>query len=859
MEIEPHPKDLTNGSKTSLRLRVVTLNVINGKRFDLLARELFDGQSQNGTTEAEYDPNGFDDEEDLLRVTIEGFWCQSRIVENSLIHLVQPRYDRKTNSYIVDNTSGLMVLEPDNLLTCTAVASTLWCERKTWLNHVFLGQVGGNRAMLVGTLVHEAFQHGLKHKITDIDTLTKFLDEQLDDATVMSEIYAVELHLNDIRGEAISYLSSVKEWIEKFMLQGASQPLTNDSNLQVKVKEVKDIEENVWSTKYGLKGKVDVTGLVRVHDTRTKTVKDKILPLELKTGNPKLSPSHEAQVSLYSMMLEDRYAEYNQGLVIYLKNQAAMHNVALNHNIKRDLIQRRNELNYHMKSFFSGPEMLNSLRVCGQCERQTECILMSNIYEHDLDRYNYMKEIERDATGHLDDEFIRFFQKYHEKLVTLMTQAESSERQCGSGGDVRTRSSFWTYTSAEAEARCTGFGKLQAEVLKGDEGLIRFTRHPDHKDNILADSANGSAESQSSSSPPARNKKRKIEDFFARTKKVSPKKQLRPFDFDNFSQSRCRLAVSRDDESASMDSQNSSTALAIGFMRDFNQESFVIKVFEGALDFIKPDCMFRVDRIEKKVNLDIERLVLVRLLAKEDWRCDRVRQLILDPKFVPCENIDLNLFVCPENFEELNELDEDTQKHVIDAVCTDTYHIVDEHMISNRINIDKMVSVLVRVICSLSRKVLIVAQNIDHLTDLMRLLQRKTRFILIDDGKSTQARFQYASNIVKVPQDDNMTLARKFDSYTRQLEQAPVVVTTYAMSIGGLLFARRTFDYCILYDCAKTELLVALAPMFCSDRHIMIDVIGACQSEQRLKEGDVSLSQHLRELRPREPKVIEID
>lgn len=829
----------------NLRLKVLEIEKTGSQRIEILG---LDVNSKTSNLSKSVNGNRPSCEENHIKVILEGVWTQNYIVKHSIVHLLHPLYDNQ--AYIVNNSTGFLIVEPDKLLTCTFVASSLFCERKTWLNNVFLGQVGTNRAMLVGTLVHEVFQHGVKNRIADIDKLVKFLDELLDDATVMLEIYSVELHLADIRKEAISYISSVKEWIENYMLAGPRHCLTNDSELEVKVIGINDIEENVWSTKYGLKGKIDVTGCVRIYDKRNKSVTDKTIPLELKTGNPNLSSSHAAQVSLYSMMVEDRYSETNQGFVIYLKDKAAMHNVPLTHNIKRDLIQRRNQIIYHMKSYYFGPEMVDQTRMCQNCDRLTECILMSDIYSPGkLDQYSCMKKLEKDAIGHLDDQFKIFFKKYHEKLVSLMCKTNPTEANTSEKG--KAEASFWIHSSSEAESNGTGFGKLKAN-FNGDKSssLITFRRHPNYKPSPeLVENGNHLIDDGVEFRP---FKKQKIEDYFKPvTKTLGNPSKLKPFDT-RFTYSRCRMAVSIDHDDHNMDRQNSSTAIAIGFINYIKEDHFVMKIYEGTLDSLKPDLMYRVDKLEKRVQIDIERLVLVRLLAREDWRCDRIRQLILDPEYKPVENVDFKLFVLTAGFDDISELNEDQQKFVVESVSTSNYYIIDEKVepMKSRLHLD--VSVLIKVINIMQRTALVVAQSVDHLVDLMKILQqKKVKFILIDDGKSTKARCQFSGNLVKVPQSDNLDLGKKYDAYIRQHENAPVVITSYAMSIGGLLFTRRTFDYCIAYDCDNTELLVSLSPMFCSDRHIIVDVRDNNEQSASLREAkdDISLGDHLRSLR----------
>lgn len=828
----------------SMRLQVVDISRSSSQRFQITARDLKSGQSSNKPEDEDIQVLKYVETEYLKQVVIEGVWTQNKIIKNTVMHLLNPLFDSSTSTYIVNNSSGFLVVEPDSLLTCTQVASSLFCERKTWLNHVFLGEVGTNRAMLVGTLVHEVFQHGVKKRIADIDKLTKFLDELIDNATIMLEAYSVEVHISEIRKEALSYISSVKEWIEKYMFSGPKYPLTNDSNLEVKIIDVHDIEENVWSPKYGLKGKIDVTGSVRTYDKQTNSSSDKIIPLELKTGNPNLSSSHAAQVSLYSMMIEDRYAETNQGFVIYLKDKAAMHNVVLTHNIKRDLIQRRNQINFYMKSHFVGPDMIDQTRICSNCERVTECILMSDLYTPGrIEGFKSMKALEPGAIGHLSSSFRKFFKDYHEKLVTVLTGGETK----GLDGDSKAPGSFWTYSSDVAESRKTGFGKLKVESFQDqkDTPFITFKRHPKY----IKLGQNGTA---GKTSPGVAMKKRKIEDYFKPMKKTHEKPKGRLFDT-SLEYSRCRFAISFDDDNDNMDSQNSSTAIAIGFINEIKEDLFTMKIYEGGADLLKSDQVYRVDKIEKRAQIDINRLVLVRLIAREDWRCERIRQLILDPEFKPIENVELNLFVLSTAFEEVSELDARKQKCVVEAVSTDNYYILDETIEPNKDKIHKIISVFVNVVKVLDRTALIVANNIDHLCQLMKFLQDSgIRFILIDDGKSTKARHQFASNIVRVPQVPGVDLSKKFDCYIRLHELASIVITSYAMSVGGLQFTRRKFDYCVAYDCDNTDLLVSLSPMFCSDRFIIIDVNeGKKTTNTHHSYNDISLGKHLRNLRSR--------
>lgn len=80
---------------------------------------------------------------------------------------------------------------------------------------------------------------------------------------------------------------------------GGAPSRWQDPATVVTVTELADIEENVWSPQFGLKGKIDVTAQVRIQRPRNgshKTPEEKTVPLELKTGRESNSIEHRSQV-----------------------------------------------------------------------------------------------------------------------------------------------------------------------------------------------------------------------------------------------------------------------------------------------------------------------------------------------------------------------------------------------------------------------------------------------------------------------------------------------------------------------------------------------------------------------------------
>lgn len=70
------------------------------------------------------------------------------------------------------------------------------------------------------------------------------------------------------------------------------------------VTDVADIEENIWSPLYGLKGQIDASLMVQLTDDPHGP---RLLPMELKTGAGVRVTEHSAQVALYLLLMADRY------------------------------------------------------------------------------------------------------------------------------------------------------------------------------------------------------------------------------------------------------------------------------------------------------------------------------------------------------------------------------------------------------------------------------------------------------------------------------------------------------------------------------------------------------------------------
>lgn len=77
-----------------------------------------------------------------------------------------------------------------------------------------------------------------------------------------------------------------------------------------------DVEEDIWSPKWGLKGKVDASVQAKITGGAAGSrAEENVAPLEIKTGRAVGVLAHRAQTMLYTLLMEHRYGEANPFLI----------------------------------------------------------------------------------------------------------------------------------------------------------------------------------------------------------------------------------------------------------------------------------------------------------------------------------------------------------------------------------------------------------------------------------------------------------------------------------------------------------------------------------------------------------------
>ncbi|OTF76208.1 DNA2 helicase-like protein, partial [Euroglyphus maynei] len=278
--------------------------------------------------------------------------------------------------------------------------------------------------------------------------------------------------------EVKPYIRPISNWFKLYTDN-------NDSNKKLfSIQRLHDVENTIWSTKYGFIGKIDLSLEVIIEDKNNMTKYSNLIPLELKTGRHTFSTSHMGQVILYSFIMTDKYVNYKScgGYLLYLKDEAKTEHIPTNHNVFRDLILLRNKfVRYYDKLgvidetnkkdlMMKGPETLNAPRICSHCDHNLDCSLIyrcfdKNLFENPNDNSHFSSTV----TTHLKGREMEFFSNMLESLEIERQFCMASEEFVD----------FWNYRSEECEKSGIGLSKMKIKFK--DERTIIFHRNPKAK------------------------------------------------------------------------------------------------------------------------------------------------------------------------------------------------------------------------------------------------------------------------------------------------------------------------------------------------------------------------------------------
>ena len=250
-------------------------------------------------------------------------WLDSPCTVSSYVHVLG-NFDN-AGQCIIDDAHNFLIIHPDHLISATVVADSFTCTRRAVLQDRVKATGSASGPQVYGFILHEIFQEAMKANKWDTEWLSRTI--QAIAMRYLESLYEIQVEKAKAIEHLMSKVPELQLWAQLFVnarpkVRTRSTDLTtvlilvqaealvkdrNGMSVPMCVNKLLDVEEHVWSPKYGLKGNIDATVQVVMQDkgaVRTLTV-----PFEVKTGKNTSNASHKAQTALYTLLLSDRYGE----------------------------------------------------------------------------------------------------------------------------------------------------------------------------------------------------------------------------------------------------------------------------------------------------------------------------------------------------------------------------------------------------------------------------------------------------------------------------------------------------------------------------------------------------------------------
>ncbi|KZT21167.1 Dna2-domain-containing protein [Neolentinus lepideus HHB14362 ss-1] len=414
-------------------------------------------------------------------------WSQSDVRIGDTVNVIG-KFERFTASsssspeatISVTSKANYFIHHPDILLTATAIANAPQCRRKPILSSLVRSTSDVTPALVWGNMLHEVMQACLSHNKWE----ERWIDERIDEVVRkgLGELVKIGMDVNAAKREVKGRAKGLQTFAARYMSQvpKADAILTNtraseNQKSLLAISKLHDVEEDIWSPTWGLKGKLDASVQAIIEERASPFAKPETksypMPLELKTGRVVAGMEHRAQTMLYTLLMAERYkSEVPSGLLFYTHTEEVVRVPAARLELK-GLILARNEIACYMmqrhrmagikkedrivkesgetagfESFL--PPTIDDERTCKRCYALDTCMLFRKAVENVEDHSSPIADVYALKTSHLTPSQLDFFKKW-EGLISL----EEEDL-------VRFRKELWTLTAKERETKGRCFANM---------------------------------------------------------------------------------------------------------------------------------------------------------------------------------------------------------------------------------------------------------------------------------------------------------------------------------------------------------------------------------------------------------------
>lgn len=250
------------------------------------------------------------------------------------MNVISPQLASTSNEPIVisfKSPSTFLIHHPDTMLTMTSISNAMPCPRRPILQSLIKMPGPLSKPMLYGNMLHGLLQSALQEQDFETGSTRRRLDEELGKEAIRIDLWGADLGVEDVRLEVGSkagqgFETFGRKWVGANVTVRVTCEFSPSSNTNdqpdgdlhaergekpalLALNGLHDIEEDIWSPKWGLKGKVDASVQVQLRRPGEADATEYVAPLEIKTGRSVGVMNHRAQTMLYTLLMEDRYGE----------------------------------------------------------------------------------------------------------------------------------------------------------------------------------------------------------------------------------------------------------------------------------------------------------------------------------------------------------------------------------------------------------------------------------------------------------------------------------------------------------------------------------------------------------------------
>ncbi|XP_057197424.1 DNA replication ATP-dependent helicase/nuclease DNA2 [Triplophysa rosa] len=700
-------------------------------------------------------------------------WESSPVAVGEIIHLEGRCV---SGVWTIERDSGFLVLLPDLLMSGTTIASSIRCMRRGVLGEMFKSFDGGSKQMLNGTIVHDIFQKAAMSSDFSPERIQTFATEALRSPNYLGQMYSLKLNQAEMRQEVEEYLPSLSEWAKRYVHtspQTGNKQLTlklpsdgalskQDATCSVTVTDFADIEENIWSPRFGLKGKIDVTAGVRIHRKGKKPI-DRIVPLELKTGKESNSIEHRSQVILYTLMSSDRRYDPEAGFLVYLKT-GSLHPVVGNHMDRRELIKIRNSLAHHRGNNLVKvdgnshmaplPAIVSDQQTCKYCPQRRNCALYNRTVERDPEENlsENVKDFLQLESQHLGQVHLQYFSHW---LLLCSLEALTMENKGG-------RRNIWLQTPQQREKSggCIGNMRLAGSVSVLSDGVYKHNFERMEGEQTLTGLIVGD-----------------------------------------------RIVVS--------DQDTVLIALATGYVTDITINGVTCSLDKN-LSKYSTSTVFRLDQDEGAGGLSTH-LGNLSMLMVNTPTSERLRELIVE--FRPPQFIDSLSSVLPRDAKDtvaniLKGLNKPQKQAMKKVLLSKDYTLIVGMPGTGKTT---TICTLVRILHACGFSVLLTSYTHSAVDNILLKLKRfKIGFLRL--GRTQKVHH----DILPFTEESGRAKGIQTLEELEELYNKELIVATTCMGVKHPIFSRRRFDFCIVDEASQISQPVCLGPLFYAQRFVLV-------------------------------------